>query len=153
MVSDTDYIYRIGYVAYSGASEILSETGMFHTFSSLISVPDIVFAFQNPSYVTNKTPSLSEFICDSTQSDCKVNFDFSPSFTGGFSDSEYTCLIDFGMENLTGEESKCNPNTVIFTGSTDYRVHVKIIQKADVNIFSERILIFHSENSTSDTSS
>lgn len=57
------------------------------------------------------------------------------------------------MENTTGEESKCNPNTVIFTGSTDYIVHVKIIQKTDVNIFSERTFIVHSGNSTLDISS
>jgi len=44
--------------------------------------------------------------------ECKINFDFRPSFTGSFSESDFTCQIDFGFE--TGEEEKCNPNTVSF---------------------------------------
>jgi len=107
-------------------------------------VPDILFTFQNPSYVTDKNSLLSEFTCDITKSDCKVNFDLSTSFTGGFSVSDYTCSLDFGMGSPTGEEAKCNPITVIFTGNTDYTVHFRIIQKMDVNIFSEKTLIIHS---------
>lgn len=42
---------------------------------------DIVFTFQNPSYITDKNPLLSEFTCDVSKSDCKVNFDLSSSFT------------------------------------------------------------------------
>lgn len=107
-------------------------------------IPDILLSFQNPSYITDKNPLLTEFTCDITKPDCKVNFDLSTSFTGGFSASDYVCLLDFGMGNITGEEAKCNPNTVIFTGSTDYTVRFQIIQKADVNIFSEKTLIIHS---------
>lgn len=94
--------------------------------------------------MTDKNPVLSEFTCDITQPDCKINFDFSPSFTGGFSASDLTCLLDFGMGNVTGEESKCNPATVTFTGNVDYSIHAKIIQKANSNIFSERTIILHS---------
>lgn len=153
LISNTDYVYRIGYLAYSGAIETLSATGVFHTLSLPKLTPDIVFVFQNPSYVIDKNTLLSEFTCDNTQSDCKVNLDFSSSFTGGFSASNYTCLLDFGMGNLTGEESKCNPNTIIFTGSSDYIVHVKIIQKTNPSIFSERTIIFHSGNVIVTTSS
>lgn len=103
--------------------------------------------------MTYKDPVLAEFTCDITQSDCKINFDFSSSFTGGFSASDYVCSLDFGIGNLTGEESKCNPSTVVFTGSADYIVHAKIIQKADSNIFAERIFTIHSGHILPDTSS
>lgn len=107
-------------------------------------VPDVLFTFQNPSYIIDKNSLLTEFTCDITKSDCKINFDLSTSFTGGFSELDYTCSLDFGMGNLTGEEAKCNPNTVIFTGSIDYTIRFKIIQKTDSNIFSEKTLIIHS---------
>jgi len=113
-------------------------------FASDITVPDIVFTFQQPTYLTDKNPLLSEFTCDITKSECRVNFDLSSSFTGSFYSSDFICLLDFGLGNLTGEETKCNPNTVTFTGNTDYIVNFKIIQKTDSNIFSERILIIHS---------
>jgi hypothetical protein len=106
--------------------------------------PDVLFTFQNPSYVTDKNPLLTEFTCDITKSDCRVNFDLSSSFTGGFSLSQYNCSLDFGMGIPTGEEAKCNPNTVTFTGGYDYTVHFRIIQKTDPSIFSEKTLILHS---------
>lgn len=45
-------------------------------------VPDLIFTFQNPSYLIDKDSLLSEFTCDIAKPDCKVNFDLSPSFTG-----------------------------------------------------------------------
>lgn len=114
-------------------------------------VPNIVFNFQQPSYVTDKNPELSEFTCDITKPDCKVNFDLSPSFTGSFVVSDFLCSLDFGMGAPTGEESKCNPNTVIFTGSYDYIVRFQIVSKADSTFFSERTLTIHSGYTPSDS--
>ncbi|NDK19361.1 hypothetical protein GW819_00810 [Candidatus Gracilibacteria bacterium] len=143
LLSDMDYSYRIGFVPLVGSGEILSDTGTFRTLSPPKPVPDIIFSLQQPSYFTDKNPVLSEFMCDITESDCKVNFDLSPSFTGSFHLSDFLCSIDFGLENPTGEEGKCNPNTIVFTGSSDSIVHFRIIKKTDSSIFSERTIVIH----------
>lgn len=55
---------------------------------------EILFALQQPSYV-NFNEETQIFICDTTKSECKINFDFRPSFTGSFLEKDYTCKIDF----------------------------------------------------------
>ena len=106
--------------------------------------PDVNLTFQQPSYVTDKNPLLSEFTCDITKPECKVNFDLSSSFTGAFSSSDFLCSLDFGMGIPTGEEAKCNPNTVIFTGSYEYTVLFRIVSETDPAIFSERTIVVRS---------
>lgn len=57
--------------------------------------PDVYFVFQQWSFVTSDDTSLSEFSCDTTHADCKVNFDLSSSFTESFPSSDFVCELDF----------------------------------------------------------
>jgi hypothetical protein len=74
----------------------------------------VKFTLQSPSYLLEKETNLSVYNCDKTKEECKVNFDFSPTFTESFKATSAICEINFGLNEPTGEESKCNPNTVTF---------------------------------------
>lgn len=92
LIGNATYLYRLGFTPFPLWNEIYSATGSFQTPKS---APDVVFAFQQWSYVTTSDVSLSEYTCDTTHTDCKINFDLSPSFTGGFLESEYSCSSSF----------------------------------------------------------
>lgn len=95
------------------------------------------FAFQVPTYLLEKADSeLGAYSCDPAKPECKVNLDLSPTFSG-VSASAWGCLLDFGMAEPTGEEGKCNPNTVTLTGVT-VNVRLRAWKKSDPAAVWER---------------
>jgi len=92
---------------------------------------NLIYEFQNPSYVTDKTTNMSEYICDNSKDECKINLNLEKSFTWSFKKSNYTCKIDFGLKWWnTWEENKCNPTSITFP-KWIYEIKMQIISKSD----------------------
>lgn len=112
-----------------------------------IVIQNILFDLQSPSYVLDKTEDLSEYICDNSKDECKINFNFEKTFENlinenwqKISKSNYYCQITFGSLS-TWQENKCNPNTVIFP-IWETNISIKIFEKStDVLIIEKNILI------------
>jgi len=85
-----------------------------------------VLEFQNPSYVFPWSIE-NEFLCDKTNSDCKVNFNIDDLELTSFS-TKFYCKSDFGF--VTGEEDECNPSTITFWTWT-FNLNFKVFKKAD----------------------
>lgn len=95
--------------------------------------------FQTPTYLTDKDRELEDnrtYNCDRTKDDCRVNFDFSNTFSTSLKENDFNCVIDFWLWWSTWEENKCNPNTVIFPVWT-HNLKVKIINKINSNYLWE----------------
>ncbi|NDK09455.1 lamin tail domain-containing protein [Candidatus Gracilibacteria bacterium] len=112
-------------------------------------LPQIKYDFQRPSYIL-KTSGVDIYDCDDSQDECKINFNFEESFIGDFSKSEYECFIDFGFGEITGQEERCNPNTVIFPVGI-HRISVKIFPKKSPITFTEKIITINNLQSEKDT--
>jgi len=106
----------------------------------LLEAPEIEFEFQQPSYI--KQVSENIFLCDSERDECRVNLDFRSSFIDGFSESDYICEVDFDFWYETGEENKCNPNTITIP-QWQQKFRIKIYHENNKDIYSEQILEFH----------
>jgi len=74
---------------------------------------EIIYEFQRPTDIAPILDSVNAYDCDRSRQDCRVNLDYRTSFTSDFPTRNYTCTTDFWFWE-TGEEEKCNPNTVIF---------------------------------------
>lgn len=95
--------------------------------------------FQTPTYLTDKDRELEDarvYNCDRTKDDCRVNFDFSNTFSASTKENDFNCIIDFWLWWATWEENKCNPNTVIFPIWT-HNLNIKIINKTNSNNYFE----------------
>ncbi|EKD66549.1 MAG: thermonuclease precursor (tnase) (micrococcal nuclease) [uncultured bacterium (gcode 4)] len=101
----------------------------------LAEIPEIVVDFQSPSYILENWEN--SYKCDKTEDECKINFNLENSFSGSFSESDYRCETDFWF--ITGEESDCNPTTVIF-GSGIFDVRFRIIDKTNSANFREKTI-------------
>lgn len=97
-------------------------------------------SLQRPSYVS-LSGSTNVYICDTSKEACKVNLDLSESFNDRFKSWDYTCKIDFWLWKSTGQENKCNPNTVIFP-QWETPVNIRIYEKKNWNLFHEEEFIF-----------
>lgn len=102
-------------------------------------IPEIIITLQSPSYVTET--NIDEYLCDWSKDECKVNFDLSDTF-GGYVPSKYACIIDFSF--TTGEEEKCNPNTVIFP-VWEGKIHFLIYEKENLLNFTEKWITIKNE--------
>lgn len=111
------------------------DTNSWITQTGSLEIPDIVFEFQNPSYLVDKNLSLTSFVCDNTKDECKVNFDLTPSFTGIFLENNYYCTIDF---SFTGS-NLCNPNSIIFP-VWETQVKFRIYEKWNTSNYKEKII-------------
>lgn len=138
---------------FFGWDQIFSETGSFTTLPAAIPPPPVSIAFQSTTYLTDQNPLLDEFTCDITHADCKINFNLESSFSTGFTASDYFCELDFDLDYESGEEYKCNPNTVTFPRGHDYTLHFRIIHTPEVSLFTERTILIHSPSLTGSTSS
>lgn len=145
-------MYRLGLVPFLGWSEIFSETNSFITLPAAIPPPPISIAFQSTTYLVNQNPLLNEFTCDTTHTDCKINFNLESSFSTGFTSSDYFCELNFDLDYESGEEYKCNPNTVTFPRGHDYTLHFRIIHTPEVSLFTERTILIHSPTLTDSSS-
>ncbi len=83
--------------------------------------------WQSPSYLISKDdPSLSEYICDTEQDECKVNLKVIPMLDGVES-SLLSCEITSDFEIIPTSDP-CNPNTsTVATG--EHTVTIKILDK------------------------
>jgi hypothetical protein len=100
-----------------------------------LEVPEIIFSLQRPSYIS-QSGFTDIYICDDTRDECKVNFDLRDSFSGTFPEKNYKCDINFGIWELTGQEWRCNPNTVTFPKG-EFQVEIKIWHEDDIHVFKE----------------
>jgi len=58
----------------------------------------MIWVFQEPTYLLEKgTTGLTKYTCDPAQTECKINFDFTPNLPTEESAESYACLIDFGF--------------------------------------------------------
>jgi hypothetical protein len=48
--------------------------------SASTDIPDLIILFQNPSYINDKDLIQDEYHCDSSKTECKVNFDLRYTF-------------------------------------------------------------------------
>lgn len=99
---------------------------------------DIKNTFQSPTYLLEKDTSIREWFiynCDRTKDDCRVNFDFRPTFSS-LKESDFNCKTDFWLWAITWEENKCNPNTIIFPLWTT-NIKINISHKINQNHSSE----------------
>ena len=144
LLAGNTYLYRLGLVPFLGWDEILSDTGSFTTLPAAIPPPPVSIAFQNTTYLIDQNPLLNEFTCDTTHTDCKINFNLESSFRAGYNPADYFCELDFDLDYESGEEYKCNPNTVTFPRGHDYTLHLRIIHTPEVSLFTERTILIHS---------
>lgn len=149
LLAGNTYMYRLGLVPFVGWDEILSDTGSFTTLPAAIPPPPVSIAFQNTTYLIDQNTLLNEFTCDITHTDCKINFNLESSFVSGYNPSDYFCELDFDLDYESGEEYKCNPNTVTFPRGHDYTLHFRIIHTPEVNLFTERTIFIHAPSLSS----
>ncbi len=102
-------------------------------------IPPLIISLQSPSYLIWQSETM--FFCDPTKSECKANFDLRDTF-GWYISTKYACLIDFSF--ITGEEAKCNPNTIIFPLWTS-QIKFKLYEKGNPSIFQEKTIIIINE--------
>lgn len=98
---------------------------------------DIRVVFQNPSYLLERDQELEYYTCDPTQTECRVNYNLEINEWNGYKTigTKYFCQWDFWIGEITGEESKCNPNTVIYP-SWIFKTSFKVLLKTDESIYS-----------------
>lgn len=99
-------------------------------------IPPVQISFQSPSYVNFDSWDGENLICDPKQSQCKVNFNIEQTFWG-IIPSWFACKIDFWFE--TGEEGKCNPNTITFP-PWESKVTFILYEKENPQNFQERTI-------------
>lgn len=85
--------------------------------------------------------------------DCKINFNLESSFGTGYNPSDYFCELDFDLDYESGEEYKCNPNTVTFPRGHDYTLHFRIVHTPEVSLSTERTILVHSPSLSGSSSS
>lgn len=129
---------------FLGWDEIFSPVFSFTTLPAAIPPPPVSIAFQSVTYLLEENPILNEFTCDTTHTDCKINFNLESSFGTGYRASDYFCELNFDLDYESGEEYKCNPNTVTFPRGHDYILHFRIIHTPEVSLFTERTILIHS---------
>ena len=135
-------------------------------WQKILAVEYFDFDFQSPSYVINEDKNQSEFFCDKSKSECKINFNFEKTISNfliqnkkdilknkienwwelkKYTKSDFYCKIKFWDLN-TGQENKCNPNTVIFP-IWDTRIEFEVFLKEwNVLQFKKEITIKNIES-------
>ena len=98
---------------------------------------DLVYNFQVPTYLLEKEYILNIYNCDRNKEVCKINLDFRDNFEWELREWDFECFLDFGFWtwNLTWEENKCNPNTIIVP-IWEYNFNFLIKNKENDNNFA-----------------
>ncbi len=103
----------------SNSWEILDSTWIINEWTWIIEEEiinfDLVYNFQVPTYLLEKEYILDVYNCDRSKEVCKINLDFRDSFEWELKEWDFECFLDFWFWtwNLSWEENKCNPNTII----------------------------------------
>lgn len=104
--------------------------------------------WQSPSYLLLKEDgNLPEYICDSGNSDCKINLLVMP-LVDGIGSSELTCEVLSDFE-LIPTLDPCNPNTSLVPKG-DHVLTIKIVKKSDNTLVTTRDIVL--KNPIVDTS-
>lgn len=83
--------------------------------------------WQSPSYLENKDDiSLTEYVCGSDQTECKINLKITPMLDG-IASSQLTCEIVTDFDIVTTTEP-CNPNTSIVPAG-NHTITINILDK------------------------
>lgn len=120
--------------------------GLFVPHSTGEWIP-FLWSFQQPTYLLEKdTPWLALYTCDTSQTVCKVNLDFTANIPTDEPSTHYACLVDFWFW-VTDQENKCNPGTVEFpVGTWDVHLIIKKISDESIKI-DGTFKIFHPDGS------
>lgn len=106
--------------------------------------------WQSPTYLLLKEDiSLTEYVCDSTQTECKINLKITP-LLDGVDTSSLSCEITSDFEIIPTSDP-CNPNTSLVPNG-DHEVSIKILDKAkNVTLQTSTIILKNTpENDTID---
>lgn len=117
-----------------------------------IVIPNVKYAFQNPSYLLNKDQNNNDFwteqiiyYCDKNYDECKINLNYKDSFYGDYKESDFLCETDFWLWDEIWEENKCNPSTVIFP-IWDTEINIKIIEKNNIENYRNLLILVKNDN-------
>jgi hypothetical protein len=61
-------------------------------------IPDFKIIFQNPSYVLEREEQRADYTCDTSKTECKINFKLQTLDDKDIS-SKFICSINFGFES------------------------------------------------------
>lgn len=96
-------------------------------------------SWQSPSYLVEKDNiTLTEYNCDPTQPECKMNLLVTP-FLDGVESTKLTCHITSDFE-LVPTSDPCNPNTSIIPIG-EHELIIEILQKSDDSVLTTRTLL------------
>ena len=104
----------------------------------LFEIPEVILGLQIPSYI-EYSEEENVYVCDSERDDCKINFDLRDSFSENYPERDYVCEIDFWFWEITEQEKRCNPNTVIFPEG-EHSVTFRIFHEDNEEIFSQKVI-------------
>lgn len=96
-------------------------------------------SWQSPSYLVEKdNVTLTEYNCDTSQPDCKVNLLVTP-FLDGIESTKLSCQITSDFE-LVPTTDPCNPNTSIIPVG-EHPLIIEIIHKSDGSVLTTRTIL------------
>jgi len=104
----------------------------------------IKLLFQSPSYLLEKNQTeVLNYNCDSSKTDCKVNFNLNIdewSWFKSISTSKYICEWDFWFSEFEEEKSRCNPNTIVYP-IWNFETKFKVTQKSTWKFFQKSFFV------------
>ncbi|MCD5380696.1 PKD domain-containing protein [Candidatus Gracilibacteria bacterium] len=105
-------------------------------------VPNFSYIFQRPSYVLPESID-NQYLCDKSKGECKINFKLIDEEEKDIS-SKFECEI--GLDFISSEYQKCNPNTIIFPEGNN-KVVFRVYEKNNRDNFREKIILVNNESS------
>ncbi|MDD4151374.1 MAG: lamin tail domain-containing protein, partial [Candidatus Gracilibacteria bacterium] len=148
-----DNTSNTGGITNSDTGIVLDNSGLIQNEQVKNPLPEIKILFQSPSYLLETEDVESTiFNCDRTKSDCKVNYNLNMNSGSGFVSISniYECLWNFGFTGTTGEETKCNPNTITYPIG-EYETTYRLIEKANPTNFKEKKIIVKNQGYKEET--
>jgi len=107
-------------------------------------IPDLIIFFQQPSYLIDKDQILETYHCDSTQSECRVNFDLRDTFWW-YIPTKFACENIFPF--ITWDETNCNPNTITLPPWENI-INFKIYEKNNPSNYKEKTIKIINDNTS-----
>lgn len=94
--------------------------------------------WQSPTYLISKEdPSLTTYICDTAEPECKINLKITP-LLDGIESSLLTCEITSDFEIIAGADP-CNSNTSIVT-TGEHVLTIKILEKSNGHLLQSSVI-------------
>jgi len=100
----------------------------------------VVLEWQLATYLLAKEDTtLSEYTCDSSKPECKINLKITPQ-KDGVNDTQLTCFITADFDLIPSVSDVCNPNSSIVPAG-DHHITIQILQKSDNTLLTTREII------------